>query len=574
MMSCRRCRMANSASDFSAVAASVLPAASSSATFCVTASSRAPASWLYSLSFPIVVHMLAFSVSMAALSLRRSSCPDSRDLMIALSCVCADSYFWKYFCSRLPPGMNLRTFRAPVRSARFGSRSVMVVRSSLSVLATRVCASPPPPPLPAFTTAAGRSSIRLDTAADARRSLSPIEVMDSTFLLNSGARWSIAASSLANAAARWASSLFFASSTGMAPAACSSFTSGSGSGGVSTRPAAVGAAAAVGVAAGEAVEPRSRSDMVLLLGRCVRIYGALPRLLAPAGPVHPPAVRLVEGTLGTVEVVDLTLDDDLAVLVADQRDGADTRAVAGVIQQDLDRRRPDRRERCDPVGRRPVGRPFVDQCEYQDALELVRIAEVNEQVLASGHPSGPVVAVEPEQLLATAVTRSERVAERLDDTLGAVTEFIETAEVEVELGRLPEQSARRRPGVPVEVDLQHPPRAAVLGQRNRRRGLRQPPLRQGHRLRLRRGGRLRCRPGSLGVVDAHCSAPHTAAAVGSRLGSSSPAIRRLRAIDEISAAPMNATPIRPVTISGTSYSMVMSRMTARAPMAQSAPCSR
>src|SRR5438067_1160844 len=81
----RRCRIANSASDLSALAASLLPPPSSSATLLVTASSKAPASWLYSVNLPIVVHMLDFSVSIAALSFRRSSCPDSSDLMIAFS---------------------------------------------------------------------------------------------------------------------------------------------------------------------------------------------------------------------------------------------------------------------------------------------------------------------------------------------------------------------------------------------------------------------------------------------------------------------------------------------------------
>src|SRR3954452_3665487 len=73
----------------------------------------------------------------------------------------------------------------------------------------------------------------------------------------------MAASSLANAAARWASSDFLVSSTGTAPAASSSLTSTSGAGGVRTRPpAAIGAGAAVVVvAAGVAVEPRSSSDM-------------------------------------------------------------------------------------------------------------------------------------------------------------------------------------------------------------------------------------------------------------------------------------------------------------------------
>src|SRR5690242_9351459 len=51
----------------------------------------------------------------------------------------------------------------------------------------------------------------------------------------------------------------------------------------------------------------------------------IARSLPAPGPVHAPAVRLVERALGTVDVVDLALDGDLAVLLADHRDRADAR---------------------------------------------------------------------------------------------------------------------------------------------------------------------------------------------------------------------------------------------------------
>jgi hypothetical protein len=70
--------------------------------------------------------------------------------------------------------------------------------------------------------------------------------------------------------------------------------------------------------------------------------------------------------------------------------------------------------------------------------------------------------------------------------------------------------------------------------------------------------------GSSPQTPADCSSP----------GASLPAWLRLRAMDDSNAAPMKATPMRPVTSSGTSYSMVISRMTASAPIAHSAPCSR
>ena len=40
-------------------------------------------------------HIVTFSVSMAALSLRRSSWPDSSARMMSLSCCCAEAYRWK-----------------------------------------------------------------------------------------------------------------------------------------------------------------------------------------------------------------------------------------------------------------------------------------------------------------------------------------------------------------------------------------------------------------------------------------------------------------------------------------------
>jgi hypothetical protein len=65
------------------------------------------------------------------------------DLMILSSWVCADSYFWKYLASLLPPGMNPRILRPTPRSAWFGVRSSTVLRRSPSVVATLICALSP-----------------------------------------------------------------------------------------------------------------------------------------------------------------------------------------------------------------------------------------------------------------------------------------------------------------------------------------------------------------------------------------------------------------------------------------------
>jgi hypothetical protein len=59
----------------------------------------------------------------------------------------------------------------------------MVLRSSPRVLLTRVCASPPPSWPSA---AAGRSSIRLDTAAEARISCAPMLVIELIFCVKAG----------------------------------------------------------------------------------------------------------------------------------------------------------------------------------------------------------------------------------------------------------------------------------------------------------------------------------------------------------------------------------------------------
>ncbi len=91
-MSCRRWRIGNSASEVMVFASSVRPAAWSSLTFAWVAWSSAAARVAYSDSLPIRAHMLARSLSIAALSLRSSSCPEASALMIASSWDCADWY--------------------------------------------------------------------------------------------------------------------------------------------------------------------------------------------------------------------------------------------------------------------------------------------------------------------------------------------------------------------------------------------------------------------------------------------------------------------------------------------------
>ncbi len=79
--------------------------------------------------------------------------------------------------------------------------------------------------------AAGRSSMRLDTFADARRSLSPIKVIEVILAVKAGELGSIVASSVAKAAALLASSVCLAAPSGIAPAACSCLTITTGAGG-------------------------------------------------------------------------------------------------------------------------------------------------------------------------------------------------------------------------------------------------------------------------------------------------------------------------------------------------------
>ena len=184
----------------------------------------------------------------------------------------------------LPPGIHFSTFLIPVSSARLGSSSVIWFRSSASVPATLVWASLPPL-RPPFSAAAGRSSIRLETLADSRISRSPNEVIDSTFLANSGDRTSMDASSIANDAARLCSSAWRASATGTAPAACSGATTCTGAGGVSTRALLVAAPRAGPV--GVALDPRSRSVICELL----EVDDTGPRRSWPCGapPIVGPA---------------------------------------------------------------------------------------------------------------------------------------------------------------------------------------------------------------------------------------------------------------------------------------------
>ena len=102
--------------------------------------------------------------------------------------------------------------------------------------------------------------------------------------------------------------------------------------------------------------------------------------------------------------------------------------------------------------------------------------------------------------VAERVLTAERVAEGLDDALGPVDELVEAAQVQVDpagRGRPPEEPSalrRGRPGVPVEVDPQHPGRPGGLGQRHRGGGLGQGDLAQ--RDRWRSGGTGACCPGA------------------------------------------------------------------------------
>src|SRR3954451_7353801 len=189
--------------------------------------------------------------------------------MIALRWDWADLYLSKYRSILSPPGSHLRTFLTPVRSDRLGSRSVTVCRRSMRVLDTRVWASPP---LPLPIAAAGRSSMRLETAAEDRISRSPMLVIEPTFCAKAGDFVSMATRSATKALALLRSSTVFASSSGTAPAACSGATTTTGWGGASTRAPAGGGAAGV-VVVGGVLEPRSSSDMGVPPGGAVAGIG-------------------------------------------------------------------------------------------------------------------------------------------------------------------------------------------------------------------------------------------------------------------------------------------------------------
>lgn len=83
-----------------------------------------------------------------------------------------------------------------------------------------------------------------------------------------------------------------------------------------------------------------------------------------------------------------------------------------------------------------------------------------------GDGAGAVVAVEVDPGRAAEV--AEGVAERLDDALGAVGQFVQGAEVEVERrlrgGVAGEPAARGGRGLPVEVDVERAGGGALLGE--------------------------------------------------------------------------------------------------------------
>ena len=74
---------------------------------------------------------------------------------------------------------------------------------------------------------------------------------------------------------------------------------------------------------------------------------------------------------------------------------------------------------------------FVDGDEDEDAAEPVLVVEVDGEVLAGGDGAGAVVSVEMD--VRRLAESAEGVAERLDDSLAAVGQFVERAQVEIEV---------------------------------------------------------------------------------------------------------------------------------------------
>src|SRR5690606_34097517 len=146
-----------------------------------------------------------------------------------------------------------------------------------------------------------------------------------------------------------------------------------------------------------------------------------------------------------------------ATAVGQHGDRTDLRTVDGGIQGDLDLRAGGRKHRDHTVDRRPVRRAPIDHREHQDPAEGGRIGKVDVQVLPAGDGTGAVVAVQGDErpLVQFAVA----VAQRLDDSFGAVGELVETAQIQVDTAA-PEEFGEetgldRLRVAPVQVDPHH-----------------------------------------------------------------------------------------------------------------------
>src|SRR5690606_12026922 len=271
-----------------------------------------------------------------------------------------------------------------------------------------------------------------------------------------------------------------------------------------------------------------------------RARGSLPA----GGPVHAPPVGVVDGALGAHpafrdQVAGLALDDEVAVAGAgDQGEGAHRGGDGALVEREVDRGAVLR-----PQGDRGVevgegAGALVDGDEDEDAPEGLLVVEVDGEVLTAGDGTGAVVAVEVD--VRGLVQGAEGVAEGLDHTLAAVGEFVQGAQVEVEVGVLGDRAAQLgRPArellahLPVEVHVQGARGAALLGEGDRRgrlgeRHLGQPHRRRGGGGRRGRGGgrrRHRAGRGRLGegarrgrLGERHLGQPHRGGGGGGRRG--------------------------------------------------------
>ncbi|GFN01709.1 hypothetical protein Smic_02650 [Streptomyces microflavus] len=137
---------------------------------------------------------------------------------------------------------------------------------------------------------------------------------------------------------------------------------------------------------------------------------------------------------------------------------------------------------------------FIDGDEDQYAAELVLAVEVDGHVLAAGERSCAVVAVEMDKGRLT--QRTERVSECLHNSLASIGEFVQRAEIKIEVSVHRDGPAEfRSPALellahfPVEIDAERAGGAALLGEGDGRCRLRQRDLGQPYRLRGCRGGR-------------------------------------------------------------------------------------